>query len=174
MREIYYAVFKNVDYKTLIMASVAEAIKSQKATFINDKLMLKEKADLNSYEKQILARIKLNSLSKFHYSDYHKWAISLINECFEKKYLTRFLFIWTKPTNYFRKIIEENLQTFNQNIIKYIDTKNLEHLKRINEHFNHIQLPQHHTPNEFEDTDMKMLCEVLSKGYEVGLFNTNK
>jgi len=173
MREIYYAVLKNSDYKTIIMTSIAETIVSGKAEFINGNFVLKNMVGLNSYEKQILTKIRLNESSRFHFSDYHKWAESLIKECLNKKYLTCFLSMWIWPTNYFKKIIKENMTLFNKNIIKYIETKNIDYLKEIDINFQNIQLPEHKRSIIHKDADMEMLKEVIKKGYHVGMYRAH-
>ncbi len=143
MREIYYAIYKNSQYDIILFTLIAEVINFKKAKFINNKLVLEKRKSFNKYERQLFKKIYINRTSNFHLSDYHKWVDAMKNDCFEKGYFSKLLFFNFK-TKYFKTQIKQTLLNngFNQSIIDFINTGNIEYLLKIDKNFKKIFLPK--------------------------------
>jgi hypothetical protein len=167
MREIYYAIYKNSDYKTMVMVSLAEAINSRRGQFENDRFILEDEIGLNLFEKQLLTRICLNGESHFHISDYHKWIAFLIKDCFSKEYLRKSLFLGPIPTEHFKTQLEDNRNQFSANIIEYIDSRDISHILKIDASLKRVILPEFRQLIQTKDVMDEMMTEVMNKGYWV-------
>ncbi|MFH1062747.1 MAG: hypothetical protein V1747_07695 [Candidatus Omnitrophota bacterium] len=165
MREIYYAIYKNADYKTMVMVSLAEAIISKRGRFNKDKFILSDEIGLNRFEKQILSKICLNNFCYFHISDYTKWIDYLIQECIKNKYFKKLLVLGPKPTKYFKTELKKNLKNFNEDIIAYIDSREINLLMKINKSISQIKLPEFRQLIKKKDIMAEMMAEVMDKGY---------
>lgn len=171
MREIYYAIYKNVDYKTMVMVSIAEAIVSGSAKFANCNLKLGNQIGLNSFERQILNKICLNKISRFHISDYRKWIDFLIKECVRKKYIHKVILLGVKPTKYFKTQLEKKKNKFNLYIVKYIDSQDITYLQQIDKSLKNILLPDFKKTIKDRDIMAEMMAEASRNGSLAGASN---
>lgn len=145
MKEIYYCIYNNAGYEKLVYTLIAETIYHQKGGFVNNKLKLKPAQGLHSFEKQILTKIVVGGVSRFHLSDYHKLLIEITNECITEKLLTyNLIHTKLKVTKKFRNEINQNLDNNNycKEIIAYIDTGDLEILNKIDKNIMKVILPE--------------------------------
>ncbi len=141
MRELYYAFYKNSSYQVLILTSLAEAIYYRGSVFVNKRLQLKEKTNLNEYEIMILEKVRLGKNSKISILDCDKWYNQILNECIQLGYLKKLWFIHFK-TAYFKKMINFDLENcFNKDIVKFINSSNPKFLKDIVKNINKINIP---------------------------------
>ena len=149
----------------MVMTSLAEAIVTERGTFIHNKFMLKNEIGLNRYEKQILRKLIIGDKSRFHLSDYHKWISHLMKECLAERYLKKSLIMGTKPTKSFKKLLTTKLTGFNPSIVSYIETKNIGFLQKIDKDLRKVLLPDfRRTENALPDL-ADIAAEVIAKGY---------
>ena len=143
MREIYYAIYKKSSFKVMVFTSLAEAILLKKASITKDKLLINKASGINFFEKQILRDICINKASVFHLSDYYKWCDFLIKDCVNRGYIKKSWLFGYKKTDLFKEEIQRNLKKgFNQDIRRFIETKNTGCLKNIIKNIDSILIPE--------------------------------
>lgn len=156
MRELYYAIYKNADYKVIIYTSIAEAIFYRDAKFLNEKFILKNETGLFPREKQILSKIYTHRISHFHFTDLFAWFESLLNDCLTQKYLIRILGFHLR-TPKFRKDIRKSMNSiFNRDIINFIEDGDLKHLDKISKEISQVNLPTYHEKETYIDSQERV------------------
>lgn len=142
MRELFYAIYKNQGYPGLIYTCIAEAVLKGKGHFVNNRFVIRKNAKgLYSEEIRILDKVYLNELSKFKTSDYYEFIEVLKHDCFKRAYVNRVWFC-TKITSKYVEDLKSSFETFNLNMVTYIDTGDIASIKSIINNVEKIKFPE--------------------------------
>jgi len=142
LREIYYVIYRSVPINAFLNTLLAEAVLANqvRCTDINVKPITD--SNLSDPERTVLDRItfgKRVNIKKKHImklSDYYNTL------CIKNGYFKKVFLFGIRKTKKFKKKINIHLkESFNKNIIKYIDTKDAKHLKAIIKNIDLIEYP---------------------------------
>ena len=142
MREIYYAIYRSSPIPVVLNTLLAESILSKKVKCTDKNVKTIPGALLADSEKTILNRIKFGQKSQIKPKHIIELNEYLMTSCFENDYLKQSIFFGLRKTRKFKKEIRRHLKiSFNQNIVRYIATKDSNHLKSIVKNINSIKYP---------------------------------
>ena len=169
MNHLYFALYKNSDYRTIVLTSIAECILNSRGYFSKDKFVLKNSIGLNQYSKQILSKIKLDEVSTFHLSDYHKWIAHLTNQMISSGWLKRHWLIGLRRTKKFSQHIIKIKDQLNQSVVSFINLQDDAKLSEIDGRLRSVNLPIFRNSVVSKKANLdRMMQEVISNGYGIG------
>jgi hypothetical protein len=142
MRELYLGFYKKLHYTNLIYISLAELISKGLGHFNDNKLYIKKNNIILKKEIKILNKIKLHDTGKLFHSELEDWYFEIQNELIKNNYIIKYPFFGYKFTKCFKKMIKKcEYDTFNSNIIKYINSQNVSCLIPIISNIERINIP---------------------------------
>ena len=143
MREIYYAIYRSAPIDAFLNTLLAEAVLANQVKCTDKNVKPNPDSSLSDSERTVLDRItfgKRANVKKKHILELSDYYMSL---CIKNGYLKKVFLLGIRKTRKFKKKININLkESFNQNIIKYIDTKDTKHLKAIIKNIDLIEYPR--------------------------------
>lgn len=143
MREIYYAIYRSVPIDAFLNTLLAEAVLANQVRCTDTNVKPNPGNNLSDSERTVLDRItfgKCAKIKKKHILVLSDYYISL---CIKKGYLKKVFLLGIRKTRRFKREINIHLKkSFNQNIIKYIDTKDTKHLKEIIKKIDSVEYPR--------------------------------
>ncbi|MFO7524607.1 MAG: hypothetical protein R6W68_04075 [Ignavibacteriaceae bacterium] len=132
MKEIFYAIYKKVTIDVLIKTLLAESILSGNIKYFSNRIEIPQESNLSDEEKNILKKIKFGRISKIKLKNINKLKEYYLNICLTEGYLKKSFIFGFKKTRKFTEEIEKHISIgFNEEIKKYIDTKDQRYLIKI-------------------------------------------
>ena len=160
MREVFYCIYKKSNYKVLIYTSIVESILKNRAKFINKRLVINKPNGLYKHEKQILSKIRLDTISTFHFPDVFNWYDSLVHDCLVKKYYRKVFNLYFRSGKFNKQIDKSIKSKFNVNLVDFIRSHDIEYLKPICDDIDRIYLPNFQQKEYFSDS-IKQVNEAI-------------
>jgi hypothetical protein len=175
MRELYFGFYKVLSYKDLIYISLAELISKNVGSLQKNQVKINEKHYFTKNEKKILNKIYGNTNRKLFPSELENWYKEIKDELIEKNYLKKYLFFGYKFTRLFKKDVKFQINnSFDPNIVKFINSGKIECLKQIIFNIEEIKIPVLHRTcdqawTHFYYDKSEMYSEALS--HRLGIFD---
>jgi polyribonucleotide nucleotidyltransferase len=142
LRNIFYTIYRSSSIEILLNTLLAEAVLENKVRCTPKNVKAIPGEYLIKSEKIVLEKIKFGQKSNIRIKYVVALRDDLLANCLEKKYLKKFPVLGLRKTRKFKKEINKHLHnTFNQNIIKYVDSENIEYLKPIISDIDNIEYP---------------------------------
>jgi hypothetical protein len=149
MRELYLGFYKILSYKDLIYISLAELISKNFGSLQNNQVKITRKHYFTKNEKKILLKIYGNINRKLFPSELENWYKEIKEELIEKNYLKKYPFFGYKFTRLFKKDVKFQINnSFNPNIVKFINSGKIECLKQIIYNIEEIRIPVFHKTHD--------------------------
>jgi polyribonucleotide nucleotidyltransferase len=142
LRNIFYTIYRSSPIEILLNTLLAEAVLGNKVRCTPKNVKIIPGEYLVKSEKIVLEKIKFGQKSNIRIKYVVALRDDLLDDCLENKYLKKFPFLGLRKTRKFKREINEHLNnTFNQNIIKYVDSGDIEYLKPIISDIDNIEYP---------------------------------
>ena len=142
MREIFYAIYRSTPINVLLNTLLAEAVSGNKVKCTEKNVKPIPGKGLSDAERTVLDRIVFGQKANLKTKHIIELRSFYLSECVEKGYIKKSFLLGFRKTRNFKKEIKSHLKkSFNQNIIKYIETRDSKHLKPIVNSIDLIQYP---------------------------------